>query len=117
MEDTATCLFRSFLCQEWRLEARDRYWHKGSEALPALAPPMETLNFSDELTELDRHELSTEAVRFEIVLAERQVEPPLWLEAPGLRRGVLSVLFVEGVAAGVLRGGGGLEVRVWLVAV
>eukprot|EP00913_Durusdinium_trenchii_P005700 g5318.t1 len=71
--------------EEWRLEARDRYWRKGEASLPALPPPRETVEFREGTlaleSEMDRAELSTEAVKFEIVLAEKQVEPPLWLEA------------------------------------
>lgn len=73
--------------EEWRLEARDRYWHKGADVptVAALPPPKETLEFTDGHiavdSAMDRAELSTEAIGFEIILAERQVEPPLWLEA------------------------------------
>lgn len=71
--------------EEWRLEARDRYWRKGEASLPALPPPRETVEFREGTlaleSEMDRAELSTEAVKFEIVLAEKQVESPLWLEA------------------------------------
>jgi len=75
--------------EEWRLEARDRYWRKGADApLPALPPPKDTLEFMEggDMSvnvepAMERAELSTEAFDFEIILAERQVEPPLWLEA------------------------------------
>jgi len=75
--------------EEWRLEARDRYWRKGADApLPALPPPKDTLEFVEggDMSvnvepAMERAELSTEAIDFEIILAERQVEPPLWLEA------------------------------------
>ncbi|CAJ1425373.1 unnamed protein product [Effrenium voratum] len=77
--------------EDWRLEARDRHWKGSKEQLPALPPPQETFDFGED-TELmeealyieedvNRVALSTEAVKFEVVLAEKQVEPPLWLEA------------------------------------
>jgi len=74
--------------EPWRLEAKERYWRKGEDPVPALPPPRETLVFGSAeagelLTEdeLERAELSSEALEFEIILAERHVDPPLWLEA------------------------------------
>ncbi|CAE7558572.1 unnamed protein product [Symbiodinium pilosum] len=76
--------------EEWRLAARERYWRRSPDQeikglLPR--PPEETLEFSDSQEQLfaeeklERVDLSEEALEFEIVLAERHVDPPLWLEA------------------------------------
>ncbi|CAE7843509.1 unnamed protein product [Symbiodinium necroappetens] len=75
--------------EEWRLAARERYWRKAPGEPAALLPaPKDTLEFSDNEEQLfgddealERLELSEEALEFEIMLAERYVDPPLWLEA------------------------------------
>jgi len=76
--------------EEWRLAARERYWRKDPGEPAALLPaPKDTLEFSDNEEQLfgsddealERLELSEEALEFEIMLAERYVDPPLWLEA------------------------------------